>query len=504
MAVELDVVTKVDTKSVGEANQAVDGLTASLDKMTGGAITAFNGIVKGAKSGVAAMTTLKGAIAATGVGLLVVAVGTLVSYFKNTQKGADELDRAFAVIGATVNVLIDRISKFGGAIVKLFSGDFKGATEDLTGTFSGLTQEIVKETAAANELEKANQALRDSQIELNIETARQRAEIKRLNKDAEDTTKSDEERVQAAKDAIRIEQELLDKRIKNADENLRIIKAQNDDSNSLTKDREKEAQAEIELLNLKTESLELQTTLTNKLNILETQLAATRKAERDEAELARRKSMEMDEIDALGASGLGAAGDLKVSQNEMLNKKLAEQNKNFLSQQTDMQIWFAEKDLETSEMVADSKMALTNSILSATQSLLEKGSAEAKAVAIAQAIFNAYGAINKTLNSPTLIAPANAIYAAAIGVNAFANVASIIRTPTKMSGGGSSGGGQNTLNVGAAGQGQQGTLPNIGFTDQSQLGDNQEAFRPARAYVIQQDIKNQSSLAQTIEDRQRI
>ena len=170
MAEILEVKTVVETKQAEQSvdnltdkieggTEATQGMTNALDKMTGGAITAFKGVVKGAKSGVIAMRTLKGAIAATGIGLLVLAVGSLVSYFKNTQKGADLLDKAFAGIGATIDVLVDRLSTFGSGLMEIFSGNFSAGLDILAGSFKGITEEIKTEAAAAVDLETASQKL---------------------------------------------------------------------------------------------------------------------------------------------------------------------------------------------------------------------------------------------------------------------------------------------------------------------------------------------------------
>ncbi len=88
----------------------------------------FGGKMKAGAS--ALFKTIKLGIASTGIGLLVLAVGALVTYFTKTKKGAEMLSVAFKAVGATISVLTDRISKIGGAIVKVFKGDFKGAMND--------------------------------------------------------------------------------------------------------------------------------------------------------------------------------------------------------------------------------------------------------------------------------------------------------------------------------------------------------------------------------------
>ena len=75
---------------------------------------------KGAGTASKGMKILKVALASTGIGLLVVAFGSLVSFFTKTQKGSDILSKAMAALGATVSVLIDRASAFGEGIFKAF------------------------------------------------------------------------------------------------------------------------------------------------------------------------------------------------------------------------------------------------------------------------------------------------------------------------------------------------------------------------------------------------
>jgi len=106
--------------SIKGANSAVGGLTSSLDKMTGGAISAFNGIKSGVKSGIAAMKSLKVAIAATGIGLLVVAVGALTAAFRGSEEGQNKLARIMSVIGAITGNLVDLLADLGDGIIKAF------------------------------------------------------------------------------------------------------------------------------------------------------------------------------------------------------------------------------------------------------------------------------------------------------------------------------------------------------------------------------------------------
>lgn len=121
-----------DIEKVGgaaqDASKETEGLNNSfseggnaLDRMTGGAITAFKGIGTGIKGAVAGMRTLKGAIAATGIGLLLVAVASLVSYFTRTKRGAEVLQVATASVGVIFDKLADTLALVGEFLVGVFT-----------------------------------------------------------------------------------------------------------------------------------------------------------------------------------------------------------------------------------------------------------------------------------------------------------------------------------------------------------------------------------------------
>tara|TARA_R110000744_G_scaffold46833_2_gene103368 strand:+ start:396 stop:2228 length:1833 start_codon:yes stop_codon:yes gene_type:complete len=108
-------------KSQEGLNDSIESGTGALDKMTGGAITAFKGVVGGVKKAVLGMKTLKGAIIATGVGALVVVVGSLVAYFTQTKRGMEVLQVASAALGAVMGQLTDAASWLGETLINVFT-----------------------------------------------------------------------------------------------------------------------------------------------------------------------------------------------------------------------------------------------------------------------------------------------------------------------------------------------------------------------------------------------
>ena len=152
---------------------------------------------------------LKVALVSTGIGAIVVALGSLVSYLSRTQAGIELANKVMASLGATVDVLIDRASKLGSALVNLFSGNFRQAGEDAKAIFSGIGEEIAEETKLAWELSDVLNEIDKREVMLSMSRAANRAEIEKLKKVADDTTLSTNERIKAAEKAAKIEQDDL-------------------------------------------------------------------------------------------------------------------------------------------------------------------------------------------------------------------------------------------------------------------------------------------------------
>ena len=152
----------------------------------------------------------KVALVSTGIGALVVALGSLVAYFTKTQKGVELANKIMASLGATIDVLIDRAAKLGSALANLFSGNFKQAGEDAKAVFSGVGKEIVEETKLAWELADVLNEIDKREVMLSMSRAANRAEIEKLKKAADDQTLSTQERIKAAEKAAEIEKKDLE------------------------------------------------------------------------------------------------------------------------------------------------------------------------------------------------------------------------------------------------------------------------------------------------------
>ena len=99
-------------ESTTETNDSFGLLGDTADQVSGGLVSGFKSGLAGAKTLIGGMRTLKGAIASTGVGLLVVALGTLYTWMQTSEKGAKVLAKAEMFTQAFWKVITDGIDDF--------------------------------------------------------------------------------------------------------------------------------------------------------------------------------------------------------------------------------------------------------------------------------------------------------------------------------------------------------------------------------------------------------
>ena len=464
----------IEVKSdIKEASKDAAGLASEFNIMGVSLNSVKASMAKIIPTAKAMFGTIKAGIASTGIGLLVIALGSVATFFTKTKKGAELLEVAFTGIGAAVSVIVDRVAKFGGAIVKLFKGDVKGAFKDVKGAFTGIGEEIANDVKEAMALKKAFQALRDSERELNVETAQRRADIEALKLIAEDVSKTETERLAAAKAAFKIENDLLDDRIANAEEAVRIQEQQNAINENMEEDLDALAEKEINLANIRGESITKQIELNNKINAIEAEVAAKR-AERNQAKL--------DEI----AAEKKASEDLYIAQ--MAQAAAFEARVKIL----------ADKEKAIAKDLENFKKSTIQQGFGAAAAMAGENVALSKGVAAAQTIFNTQQGIMAALGAtsvadkllPYPLRLANAISVGIMGTAALAKIMS-----TDPSGGGA-GPGPTTTTAAAPPSPQM-------MSGAFELTGGQPV-EPTRAYVVSDDITNSQNGLEIIRRRATI
>lgn len=356
-------------ESLEQTSGAVEEVVAAevvmakgLDDLSGGSITAFKAATKGAKTFVLGLKTVRGAVIGTGIGALVLVVGSLVAYFTSTKEGAEKLEIAMAGLKAVFSIFTDTISSFGGVLVriftdpiqaikdfnksledfvmskllaifatvgflgsafkKLFARDFAGALEDAGKGFRtfqdelnpvhGLIENIAdgiknigNEITAFTSLAQRSIDLRKALRDTNEAFSDQRKEIADLNKQGDDTSLSIEKRIAATEKAAAKEQALMDQRVANSQEAIDIQIAEMDLRKITEQDEIRLSELRVALSDVQTESLGMQTSLLTKVNGLYLEQEATAKEIAD-AELLRiatlkeaTQSAQQNEIDAV-------------------------------------------------------------------------------------------------------------------------------------------------------------------------------------------------------------
>ena len=288
---KLDAALEASENAVDNLGKTGQRVVGALDNVTGGFASRLVESGAGIRQLISGLNATKVALAATGIGLFVTAIGSLIAYFTQTERGAEMLERATAGVGAVFRVLIGVVSSLGEGIVnlftkpretitqfatliktyvtdqfqnilsgvsdladavgKVFSGDFKGAAESAKAGFAKVGEAALKLNPVtgvaiavangvgqiANEAGKAATAaagltarlqdLEDAQIDQIAATAKANAQIRELRFIADDETRSIQERITAVEKATKIEQNTLNERKRIARENLAILTEQN-------------------------------------------------------------------------------------------------------------------------------------------------------------------------------------------------------------------------------------------------------------------------------------
>jgi len=335
--------TKGASKDMNKLSSETKGATAQTT-LLGGAMN----MVRGAMLKVKVMSKLlfgsiRAGLISTGIGAFLVIIGSLISYFTSTKKGAEMLERALAGFGAVVSVITDRISALGGIIVDAFSNPKKAIADlwqaiktNVVNRFTGLvdmfkatgkilkavftldfdalkeglgdyaesmvqvatgvddlhtkmadgvksvTDEINEEVRAAIELKRIFQEIADTEREFNKERAQTNQEIAEAQLIAEDESKTLEERVAALQRANELELQTTQKAL---DLQKRKTEAKRQEvalGESLAEDLDALAEEEIKLINMQTRSFKIRKKLGVAVETLRTEARAKQKAREQE------------------------------------------------------------------------------------------------------------------------------------------------------------------------------------------------------------------------------
>jgi hypothetical protein len=458
-----------------ETNSAVEDGLSAIDKKTGGAVSAFKAMQKGVMSVAGSFRTLGGAIAATGLGLLLLTITSLTAAFKSSEEGQNKFAKIMGVIGAITGNLVDLLADLGEYIISAFENpkqalnDFIGLIRDqIVNRFEGLLEllpalgkaislvfkgefaeagkvatdavgkvalgvenitdktkgaiEAVKEFTAEQIREGkaaarvADMRAKADKIErgLLVERSKKEAEIAALRlKSRQEEEFTAEERKQAILDAQALEDELLAKEVEYLQLRSEAQTLENTFSRSNKENLDKEAQAIAAVNNIQSQRLTQQRATQRELNRLNKEISAEEKA---------RMAEEQKAYEALQKAKHDADLAWRTEQ-----QKLADEAYSLLLSDQDREIqaiqekYFKLTALE--ELTAEERARLTekeNAEIAAIEKkyadqrvTTEKQVADAKAAAANQSIDSVQNALSSLFGESKAIAKANVIVDAA-------------------------------------------------------------------------------------------
>jgi hypothetical protein len=225
-------VRELTAKLVLDNSDFLSGMKKSIDKFKdvgkeaqtmAKSLVATTGSLKGAAL---ASHAFKVALASTGIGAIVIALGSLVAYLTTTQAGMDKLRRVTEPVAQIFQRLLGVLQDLGGNVFKglaqLLNGDIKegfktigqGAKQAGQATISAFGDGI----KAGKELVDMQIAIETAQNDLILTTSRLNRQIAEQSEIARDATKSEAQRAAAAQKAI----QLIDERVKAEDNVLQM------------------------------------------------------------------------------------------------------------------------------------------------------------------------------------------------------------------------------------------------------------------------------------------
>jgi hypothetical protein len=252
-------------------------------------ITGFSDLNKGVKAVTAgvklqipAWLGLAGAIAATGIGAIVVALGALVAALLTTQEGLDKVQRVVQPIIFQFQTFFGVIQDVGKALMRF---DFKGAIKG----FDGIGSKLKEAGDRGREYQANIERLRKTKIEYAKIEGELTDTLANLNDIVQDNTLSEEERVKAANDAIEAFNKLKDAEMELVAIELELLRAKQANNDTSDEELLKLAELEAQYNKLNAEKTRFATQTNKKINQIEKQAATERNriAKEEEAERLR-------------------------------------------------------------------------------------------------------------------------------------------------------------------------------------------------------------------------
>lgn len=184
---------------------------------TSKATTVLNGVWK----------VTKITLASLGIPAIVMAIASLVSWFKNTKAGADVFNKAIGGIKAVIQGVLHTVNSLGEAFHLLLKGKFKEAADKAKEAFTGLGERIKTNYQEGRSIAEQENALKKKQIDFTRQQADLEAQISDLRLTASDKSKDTATREQAIAKALELQKQLSTDKYEIAKAEYNLLTAKN-------------------------------------------------------------------------------------------------------------------------------------------------------------------------------------------------------------------------------------------------------------------------------------
>ena len=280
------------------------GVVGLLDQQTGGLISRTQGFTGALGAATKGSKLLRIALLAVPLIAIATAIAGVAKAFTSSEEGQNKFRRFFTQIQAVIGNVSDILADFGNVVLNVFTGNFKEAGKALEEVRQGIAnfgEETRKEIKIAGELADKRAEADKLERQLLIDRAEATRKFNELREKAADKENvSIEDRIEALKEAGRIEAEITDAEIKAAQLRLDAKVAENALADSTKEDLDEEAALRAKLIELEASRLKKQKTLTAEITTNLREAKAERKAE-EAAEKAEQKQKDADELAAAKA-----------------------------------------------------------------------------------------------------------------------------------------------------------------------------------------------------------
>jgi hypothetical protein len=483
--------------------------------------------------------------------VLVKVANILIGIFTDPQKALNEFATMLKEnIINRFEGLLELLPQLGKAIGLLFSGEFSEAgkvatnavakvalgVEDMTGKLDAagkaigkVMDEAQREAQIAANIEKQFAKIQDAERALGVERAKQNKELAAARLMMEDENATLEERIKALKQVGTAEDALLAKEMKIAKEKLALINQRNALSDISDEMAQESADAQSKVYELEAQSILRKRKLTKSIDALNKEDEAKRKQELKDQLDASKAAIEAE----LAFKQRAADGEEKFINEQYAKEQLRitktisdekekqkalekleldrlanmiQAKKDAGQSTTDLELQLAQKEIAIKKETADATKKIddakhanavalldaTGAALSTFSQLVGEQTAMGKTLAVASAIISTYSGANKALEAGAATPPLGYINAAAIIATGLMNVKKILSVKVPNA----SDSGQSAPSMGPSVSIIGGT---VDPSAQMSASLNKSLNKPAKAYVVGNDMSSQQALDRRIQ-----